>query len=123
MVVIEIQCRGRCCDNMRLQCGRLGTGFRVDAGDIRRVDWFSEEEGERRCPDGYYLWGMARRGDFCDGIKLNCARVDWWPCKVACAIEFVACNGPCDFLVPELGGIWYAECNDIFIACLRVCNL
>lgn len=77
MLVNEVQCRGRYCDDMRLQCGRLNDNYRVQAFDLRFANWFSEEEGERLCPDGYYLWGMACRGDYCDGIRLSCARVDY----------------------------------------------
>lgn len=77
MIANELQCDGRYCDNLRLQCGTLSSDYRVVTSDIKTVNWFSEEEGERLCPDGYYLWGIACRGDYCDDLKLNCARVDY----------------------------------------------
>lgn len=79
MAVNEMQCMGRYCDELPLSCGQMADGFRVDVGDIRVVNWFSEEDGERLCPDGYYFWGMACREFFCDELKLNCARVDYDP--------------------------------------------
>ena len=79
MLVNEFQCKGRYCDDVRLQCGRLSGDYRVDLSDVKTANWFSEEEGERLCPDGYYVFGMACRGRYCDGIKLNCRRVDWRP--------------------------------------------
>lgn len=79
MIVNEMQCSGRYCDDIRLQCGRLSSDYRVISSDIRNVDWFSEEEGERRCDDGYYFWGMACDGSYCDNLQLNCVRVEYEP--------------------------------------------
>lgn len=77
MIVNEIQCSGKFCDNLRLQCGRLASDYRVITSNIQVVDWFSEEQGERLCNDGYYLWGIECRGSYCDDLKLKCARVEY----------------------------------------------
>lgn len=75
MVVNEIRCKGRYCDDMRLSCGRMESGYRVDRSDTMEVGWFSEEEGKRLCRDGYYIVGMGCNDDFCDEIRLTCAKV------------------------------------------------
>ena len=77
MVVNEVQCRGGYCDDIRFRCGYLKQGYRGVSGDLRESGWFSEEEGERRCRDGYYLWGMKCSGAYCDAINLICARIDY----------------------------------------------
>lgn len=79
MLVNELQCSGHYCDRIRLQCGRLHGDYRIDATDKKYANWFSEEEGERLCPNGYYLFGMQCRGHYCDGIKLTCVRVEHKP--------------------------------------------
>lgn len=90
MIVNEMQCEGRYCDNLRLQCGRLSADYRVDASDIRTVDWFSEEQGERLCPDGHYISGIACQGRFCDEIKLFCARIYYKSTTTAPSKNFVS---------------------------------
>lgn len=75
-VLVEIQCRGHYCDEMRLHCAAMASGYRVVRSDIRTVRYFSEEQGEGRCPDGYYIYRVACQGMFCDNIELRCARVD-----------------------------------------------
>lgn len=77
MIVNELQCSGKYCDNIRLQCGTLKSDYRVDTSDRSYVGPFSEEQGERLCSDGYYLWGMQCSGRYCDNIKLTCVRVDY----------------------------------------------
>ena len=74
-LVSQIKCFGRYCDDMILDCAPLTAGYQT-LSDGRETDWFSDN-GERRCPEGYYLFGMACRGSYCDDIKLHCIRLQW----------------------------------------------
>lgn len=76
MIVNEIQCSDHYCDRLRMQCGPLADNYRVKSDDRKETGWFSEEDGERRCTDGYYLWGLTCSGDYCDNLKLNCVLVE-----------------------------------------------
>lgn len=76
MVVNGIQCRGHYCDDTRIQCGRVGLGYRIVSSDRKEVTWFSEEDVIGLCPNGYYVSGLQCGGDYCDFLKLNCVRVD-----------------------------------------------
>lgn len=76
-VVSQIRCEGDNCDNMQLRCSNLRNGFRTTYNDFEYVDYFSEEEGERICPSGYYLNGIRCRGSDCDDISLRCIRVEY----------------------------------------------
>ena len=79
MVVNGVQCSGRYCDNMRLQCGRMAAGYRVSTSKRMEVAFFSEEQGLRHCQDGYFLRGMECSGRYCDNVKLYCALVEYNP--------------------------------------------
>lgn len=83
MLVNELQCSGRYCDDIRLQCGNLNEDYRIVSGRETLTDWFSEEEGERLCPDGYYMFGMECRDHYCDGIRLACVQVEHKPIPAA----------------------------------------
>ena len=43
MVVNGVQCSGRYCDNMRLQCGRMAAGYRVSTSKRMETVFFFEE--------------------------------------------------------------------------------
>ena len=78
MVMNEVQCSGGHCDNMRLQCGTLKSGYRVNRSKTKTVGYFSEEQGTRYCPDGYCIYGLQCSGSRCDNIKLHCALVEYY---------------------------------------------
>lgn len=76
MLMNGVQCKGHYCSEMRLQCGLLASGYRVDANDAKDSKWFSENDVVGLCDDGYYARGLICSGDFCDFVKLRCVRVD-----------------------------------------------
>lgn len=75
-VLVEIQCRGLYCDDMRLHCASMVSGFRTDRRDTKTVPFFSEEQFRGFCDDGYYIYGITCNGQYCDNLKLHCERVD-----------------------------------------------
>lgn len=77
MVVNQIQCKGAYCDKMRLGCGVMASGYRVSHEHTMETGFFSEEQGEEQCDDGYYIYGIECSGSYCDNIKLYCARIQY----------------------------------------------
>lgn len=69
-------CNGSHCEMLRLKCGRLDERYWLNASDIRTSTWSFRRKQEHLCPDGYYIWGIACRGRYCDEVKLNCALVE-----------------------------------------------
>lgn len=86
MVMNEVQCKGGFCDNMRLKCGTLKNGYRVNRSKTKPVEMVKTNISPKKvpiitdgyCPDGYYIYGLACSGPYCDNIKLHCALVQYY---------------------------------------------
>jgi len=76
-VVTRIQCSGGRCDNMRLKCSTLESGYLVENAVTMNTGFFSEEQRSRQCRNGYYVTGMECNGSQCDNIALHCTRVKY----------------------------------------------
>ncbi|WP_415835249.1 hypothetical protein [Corallococcus soli] len=67
----QVQCRGRYCDDVRLNC-------QPTAGVPGGVTWtlyFSDETYPppgRTCPDGAWMTGFTCLGDYCDRVSIQC---------------------------------------------------
>merc|ERR1712228_749493 len=87
-VVTRIECRGKHCDDVRLECA-TPTSWEVDllGTPWHGPDWFSEEDDAmQECPVGFGMVGMEYQeskawvisgcfsncGDYCDNKKIRC---------------------------------------------------
>ncbi len=85
-LVSQIRCGGGYCDNMRLKCSTLNSGFRAITSSKSDTNYFSEElNAFRSCPNGYLLNGIRCKGKHCDGIKLRCVKVEYATYHPACS--------------------------------------
>ena len=73
--VYRINCKGRYCDNKRLQCAPMNNnaGITVES-KFHYSSWFSEEQGPNSCPMDYYLVAMRCSGRYCDNLKFKCQK-------------------------------------------------
>jgi len=101
-VITRIECRGRYCDDLKLECA-TPLSWKVDS--IGRpwhgADWFSEEgAGSQDCPTGFAMvglecqksksWCLSKCGDYCDNKKIRCRQIT--PSNVGTANMGIAGN-------------------------------
>lgn len=86
MFVIQMQCRGWTCQDIRLGCGRLRWEFKASykltnyeqthGGKDNLNPTFSDEgTGVGLCPDGEYMDGIGCEGWWCDNVRLYCTTI------------------------------------------------
>lgn len=108
MVLSQVWCGGRFCDNIQIGCGRLSLGYVVSPRETIQTGLFSEESGGTQlCPDSYYIKGLACDKDYCDNLKFTCVRVfhpkrTVDPCKVLANPRGYLGKGP--YFSEENGG-------------------
>ena len=76
-LVSRIQCKGRSCDKMRLQCKKMKPGYRINKSKMVNTDWISEQNGISVCKEGHFAQGMKCRGKYCSEVRLLCAQVEY----------------------------------------------
>ncbi|MFW7380152.1 MAG: hypothetical protein ACOH5I_15160 [Oligoflexus sp.] len=70
-VVSGLQCKGRYCDNVALQCQQG-----LETSSHSWTDYFSEEgQNSRICPDQKFVTSIKCRGRYCDQVALRCSQV------------------------------------------------
>jgi hypothetical protein len=76
VLVSDIWCAGRYCDDMYLLCeSPTTTGPGVAPGIPYRTIWklpVSEEQGPSICPDNSYMSGIKCIGRYCGAIQIEC---------------------------------------------------
>lgn len=86
MFVVQMQCRGWTCKDIRLGCARLRWGFKASykltnyekthGGKDKLNPTFSDEgSGMGLCPDGEYMDGIGCDGWWCDNVRLYCTTI------------------------------------------------
>lgn len=90
-VVTRVECRGKHCDDVRLECA-TPSSWKVDQLGSPWIgpEWFSDEdEGKQECPVGFGLVGVECQksrtwiiggcwsdcGDYCDNKKIRCRQL------------------------------------------------
>lgn len=77
MLVSRMQCKGRSCDKMRLQCKKMKPGYRINQSSTANTKWISEQNGISSCEEGRFVQGMKCRGKYCSEVRLLCAEVEY----------------------------------------------
>jgi len=78
-VVNQVQCDGSFCDNIRLLCARLVSGYIV--GNDATTDGTEacyNDDCTVKCNNGYYVTGMECSGGHCNNHALHCTRVKYY---------------------------------------------
>lgn len=67
-----VACKGSNCDNVSIQCTNLINSSR---SSCYWTAYFSEEEGYKYLPSGYYAAGLRCRGAYCDNKSIYACRL------------------------------------------------
>lgn len=67
--ITGFKCMGKNCDNIQIQCTAYSRVARSQRNDSDT--FFSEEQGRKVLPSGYYPTRVYCRGDYCDDMKFE----------------------------------------------------
>jgi hypothetical protein len=74
-VLTGLACQGRYCDDLQMRMFGFKNGTPIrNIQAIWVQGWFSEEQGGDKCKAYGYVVGMQCQGDYCDKLRLLCAR-------------------------------------------------
>ena len=76
MFVVGVHCTNNkpFCDEMRLRCTPVHTGYH-STDDTMKTIFFSTSEGYKSCAEGYYVYGIGCGGEHCYAIQLYCRKI------------------------------------------------
>jgi len=96
-LVCRIQCTGGNCDNLRVHCCAVKSGWRVNGGEVAYSGWFSEENGGTRdCGRDRYVAGLKCRGGWCDDVELICLKLEHYDHSIGRDFYVTKSHGGCD---------------------------